>query len=125
MEGYSFFIGKELAFRKEHRANRRCKYNSKFNIESVNSKKVNIEVLGVDLSISGIGFMSEVSVEVGNLLEIAFKYNNVTIPVIVEVKHVNIYDSGFFIGGQFMALQNSYRDILKKQVDLNEVIKHK
>jgi hypothetical protein len=113
MEGYSFFIEKELAFRKEHRANRRCKYNSKFNIESVNSKKVNIEVLGVDLSISGIGFMSEVSVEVGNLLEIAFKYNNVTIPVIVEVKHVNIYDSVFFIGGQFMALQNSYRNILK------------
>lgn len=113
MKGYSHVNKKELVFTKERRLNKRYEYNHKFKIESVNLKKVNLEVQGVDLSMGGIGFISEVNFKVNDMLEIAFQYNKVTIPVIIKVQHVNLYDSGFYVGGQFAALQDSYRSILK------------
>ncbi|AGF56189.1 MULTISPECIES: PilZ domain-containing protein [Clostridium] len=113
MKEYSFINGKEQIFKKERRVNKRYKYDNKFKIESINSKKVDIEVQGVDLSISGIGFISNERMKVNDMLEIAFNYNKVTIPVIIKIQHVNLYDAGFYIGGQFMALQDMYRAVLK------------
>jgi hypothetical protein len=114
MKGYSRVHKKELVFTKERRVNKRYEYNNKFKIESINLKKVDLEVQGVDLSIGGIVFISEVNLKVNDMLEIAFQYNKVTIPAIIKVQHVNLYDSGFYIGGQFAALQDSYRRILKE-----------
>lgn len=113
MKGYSFFNDKEEIFKKERRVNKRYQYNSKIRVESVNSQKVDSEVKGVDVSISGIGFMSDIRFNVNDILEITFGYNKVTIPVIIQVQHVNLYDSGFFVGGQFLALQDAYREVLK------------
>jgi hypothetical protein len=114
MKGYSHVNKKELVFTKERRVNKRYKYNHKFKIESVNLKKVDLEVHGVDLSMGGIGFISEMNFKINDMIEIAFKYNKVTIPAIIKVQHVNLYDSGFYVGGQFAALQDSYRSILKE-----------
>lgn len=113
MKGYSNVHKKELVFTRECRVNKRYKYNHKFKIESINLKKTDLEVQGVDLSMDGIGFISEVNFKINDMLEIAFQYNNVTIPAIINVEHVNLYDSGFYVGGQFAALQDSYRSILK------------
>ncbi|WP_160688120.1 PilZ domain-containing protein [Clostridium sp. C2-6-12] len=113
MKGYSNVNKKELVFKKERRINGRYKYNNKFKIESINMKKANIEVQGIDLSMDGIGFLSEINFKINDMLEIAFQYNKVTIPALIKVQHVNLYDSGFYIGGQFAALQDSYRSILK------------
>ena len=112
-EGYSYLKGKKQMFTRENRVNKRNKYNCKFKIESVNSKKVNLEVEGVELSISGIGFISSTNFKVNDILEIAFNYNKVTIPAIIKIQHINLYDFGFFVGGQFVALQDAYRDVLK------------
>jgi hypothetical protein len=116
MKGYSYVHKKELVFTKERRLNTRYEYNHKFKIESINLKKVDLKIQGVDLSLGGIGFISEMNFKISDMLEIAFQYNKVTIPVIIKVQHVNLYDSGFYVGGQFAALQDSYRSILK---DLN------
>lgn len=116
MKGYSNVNEKEQIFKKERRVNKRYKYNNKFKIESINMKKADMEVQGVDLSMDGIGFIAEVEFKINDMLEIAFQYNNVTIPAIIKIEHVNLYDSGFYVGGQFAALQDSYRSILK---DLN------
>lgn len=116
MKGYSFIKEIEQIFKKEKRNSRRGRYNSKFKVERVNMEKVDIEIIGVDISISGIGFMSNFQFKLDDVLEISFKYNNVTIPAIIKVQHVDIFDYCFFIGGQFMALQNSYRHILKELV---------
>lgn len=113
MKGYSNVYRKEQVFTKERRVNKRYKYNNKFKIESVNLKPVDIEVQGVDISMDGIGFISEVNYKINDLLEISFKYNKVTIPAIIKIEHVSMYDSGVYIGGQFAALQDSYRRILK------------
>lgn len=113
MKGYSHVNKKDQVFIKERRVNKRYKYNHKFKIESINSRRVDLEVQGLEISIDGIGFISEMSFKIDDLLEIAFKYNKVTIPAIIKIQHVNLYDSGFFIGGQFAALQDSYRRILK------------
>lgn len=117
MKGYSNVHKKELVFKKEQRINKRYKYSYKLKIESINMKKVDIEVQGIDLSMDGIGFISEINFKINDMLEIAFKYNKVTIPAMVKVEHVNLYDSGLYVGGQFAALQDSYRSILK---DLKE-----
>lgn len=116
MKGYSFIKEKEQTFKKENRTNKRYKYNNKFKIECVNREKVNMEVRGVELSISGIGFISNFQFKVNDMLEISFKYNNVTIPVFIKIQHVNLADSCFFVGGQFMALQESYRNVLKNLI---------
>lgn len=113
MKGYSHVHKKELVFTKERRVNKRYEYNNKFKIESINLKKVDLEVQGVELSMDGIGFISEMNFKINDMLEITFQYNKVTIPAIIKVEHVNLYDSGFFVGGQFAALQDSYRSILK------------
>ncbi|OOM72895.1 PilZ domain-containing protein [Clostridium sp. BL-8] len=102
--------------RKEHRATKRYKYTCNFKIESVNSKKTDLTVTGIDLSCSGIGFISCTPFKVNDILEISFKYNNVTIPAIIKIQHVNLFDLGFTVGGQFMALQNNYRELLKHLV---------
>jgi len=112
-EGYSYLKDKKQVFTKENRINKRNKYDCKFKIESVNSKQVNLEVEGVELSISGIGFISNINFKINDILEIAFKYNKVTIPAIIKIQHTNLYDFGFLVGGQFVALQDAYRDILK------------
>lgn len=101
---------------KERRATTRYKYTSNFKIESVNLKKVDLSVTGIDISCSGIGFMSSTHFEVNDILEISFKYNNVTIPAIIKIQHVNLFDLGFTVGGQFIALQNNYRELLKHLV---------
>lgn len=112
-EGYSYLKEKKQTFTKENRINKRNRYNCKFKIESVNSKKVNLEVEGVEISVSGIGFISNINFKINDILEIAFKYNKVTIPAIIKIQHINLYDFGFFVGGQFVALQDAYRDVLK------------
>lgn len=113
MKGYSHVNKKDQVFTKERRVNKRYKYNYKFKIESINSRRVDLEVQGLEISIDGIGFISEVNLKIDDLLEIVFKYNKVTIPAIIKIQHVNLYDSGFLVGGQFAALQDSYRRILK------------
>ena len=113
MDGYSFLEEKKQTFTKEHRVNKRYKYNDKVRVESVNSKQVGIDATGVELSISGIGFISDMEFKTNDILEIAFKYNNVTIPTIVKIEHINLYDFGYFVGGKFVALQEPYREILK------------
>ena len=115
MNGYSYLNEKEQVFTKLRRVNKRYKYNLKFKVESINLKHANLEVKGIDISISGMGFISDMNLKVNDLLEIAFNYNNVTIPVIIKIEHVNLYDSGFFVGGQFVALQDSYRKILNEK----------
>lgn len=114
MDGYSFLEEKKHTFTKEHRVNKRYKYNCKVKVESVNSKRVDIDAKCVELSISGIGFLSDIDFKINDILEIAFKYNNVTIPTIVKIEHINLYDFGFFVGGKFVALQDAYREMLKK-----------
>lgn len=113
MDGYSYLNEKEQVFTKERRVNKRCKYKNKFKVESINSKPVNLEFDAIDISISGIGFISEVKFEINDILEITFSYNKVTIPVMIIIEHVNLYDSGYFVGGRFAALQDSYREIMK------------
>jgi hypothetical protein len=113
MKGYSFLNQKEEIFKKEQRVNKRYGYNCTFKVESANLKKLDLEVKGIDISISGIGFISDIEFRINDMLEIAFKYNNVTIPAIVEVRHVNLYDFGFAVGCQFVALQDMYRAVLK------------
>ena len=113
MDGYSFLEEKKQTFTKENRVNKRYKYNCKIKVESVNSKQVDDEAKGVDVSICGMGFISNIAFKINDILEIAFKYNNVTIPVIVKIEHINLYDFGFYVGGKFVALQDSYREILK------------
>ena len=113
MDGYSFLEEKKQTFAKEKRVNKRSKYDCKFKVESVNSKKVDIDAKGLELSISGMGFICDKEFKINDILEISFKYKNVTIPAIVKIEHINLYDFGFLIGGRFVALQDSYRDILK------------
>lgn len=113
MNGYSYLNEKEQVFTRERRVNKRYRYNDEFKIESINLEHVNLEVKGIDISISGIGFIFNKHLKINDMLGIAFKYNNVTIPVTVKIQHVNLYDSGFFVGGQFVAMQDSYREILK------------
>jgi len=113
MVGYSFFRNKEQMFTSEQRITKRYKYNSKFKIESVNMQKINIELTGVDISIGGIGFISTMNFNLNDILGIYFTLNNVTIPAVINTKHVNLFDSGFFVGGNFIAMQDSYIDILR------------
>ncbi|AZV58527.1 PilZ domain-containing protein [Clostridium sp. AWRP] len=109
----NFSDKKDAIFKKEKRADKRYKYNYNFKIESINLKEVNLDVLGVNISVNGISFISNISFEKDDILSIAFKFNNVTIPAIIKVQHVNIFDTGFFVGGQFIAMQNMYRQVLK------------
>ncbi|MBV7275584.1 PilZ domain-containing protein [Clostridium sp. PL3] len=110
---YSYLFKRYQIFKKEQRTNRRYMYNEIFKITSVNFKKNHLDILGVDISISGIGFVSTTKFEIDDILEIIFKYNKITIPATVKVVHVSLYDQGYFIGGQFIAIQNMYREILK------------
>ncbi|WP_446897009.1 PilZ domain-containing protein [Clostridium sp. LBM24168] len=113
---YSYLSRRNQIFKMDRRINERFGYSSKFKIASANSEKLNVEVLGVDLSISGIGFISSKKFEIDDILEVTFKHNNITIPAIVKVNHVDLYDYGYFIGGQFIAIQNIYRDMLKQDL---------
>lgn len=76
-----------------------------FKIISINYKKCNHKVLGIDISISGIGFLSEHIMEKNDLVEAIFKYKNITIPATIKVNHINLSDKGYYIGGQFIALK--------------------
>lgn len=113
MKSYSFFLKKEQVFKIEQRLNKRYKYNNRFKVESINMKQINLEVMGIDISIGGIGFISTLQLNLNDILEISFKFNNITIPATIKIQHINLFDSGFFIGGQFIALQNSYISILR------------
>ncbi len=113
MKKYNLIYKKNKQLKNDYRTNNRYEYNCKFKIESINLEKVNLEVTGVNLSLSGIAFLSNTTFELNDLLEISFKYSNVTMPTIIKVQHVSLYDSGFFVGGEFIALQNTYREILK------------
>ena len=111
---YSCFLRRNNTFEKEKRINNRVAYNSDFKIVSVNSNTLNIRVLSIDISISGLSFISNINFEINDILEITFNYNNITMSAIAKVVHSNIYDDGFFIGCQFIAIQNLYRELLKE-----------
>jgi hypothetical protein len=111
---YSYLLGREQVLKKDRRIDRRYKYDSKFKVVTVNSQRLNLEVQGVDISISGIGFISNRGFRVNDMLEVIFNYKDFTIPVTVKVVHINLYDQGYFVGGQFIAMQNIYREVLKQ-----------
>lgn len=113
---YSYLSRRNQIFKRDRRINERFGYSSKFKIASVNSEKSDLEAIGIDLSISGMGFISNRRFEVNDVLEVIFKHKNMTIPAIVKVNHVDLYDAGYFIGGQFIAIQNIYRDMLKQDL---------
>lgn len=60
--------------------------------------------------------MSSVEFKKNDLLELIFKYNSISIPSTVRVTHANLYDRGYFIGGNFIALENTYREMLKQEL---------
>ncbi len=113
---YSYLFARYQIFKKDRRINKRHEYGTMFKIISVNSKQFNLERLAVDISISGIGFISITKFEIDDMLQVTFKYNKITIPATVKVVHVNLYDKGYFIGGQFIAIQHTYREILKLEL---------
>lgn len=110
---YSYLLKRYHLIKNDRRVNKRYGYDSMLKIVSINDKKLNLDALGVDLSICGIGFILKTKVEVNDMLEIIFKYDKITIPAIINVLHINLYDQGYFVGGQFIALQNMYRELLK------------
>ncbi|MBC2582491.1 PilZ domain-containing protein [Clostridium sp. DJ247] len=113
---YSYLLERNQIFKKNRRIVKRYRYHTMFKIVSVNSKKLHLETLGVDISVSGIGFVANTKFDVDDIIEVIFKYNKITIPVNVKVVHVNLYDHGYFTGGQFIAIQNIYREILKQDL---------
>lgn len=115
-DDYSYLMNRKQIIKKDRRINLRYKYNDSFKIMNINGQNCNCQVIGVDTSISGIGFLSEVKFQKDDLLEIIFKYNTISIPATLKVRHVNLHDEGYFIGGYFIALKNIYRDILKQDL---------
>ncbi|OPJ59653.1 hypothetical protein [Clostridium oryzae] len=114
---YSNLSNRDSMFPKERRIRRRRKYDEQIKIVSRNIDKVDIEVTGVDISIYGIGFISDSNFEKDDILEMLFYYESITIPAIIEVTHSNLYDDGFFTGGKFIGMQNLYREILREFLD--------
>lgn len=113
---FSYLFDRDQIFKKDRRINRRHSYDDMLKIISVNSKQVHLERIAVDISISGIGFISSTKFEIDDILELIFKYNKITIPAIVKVVHINLYDEGYFVGGQFVAIKNIYREMLKQDL---------
>lgn len=113
---YSYLMDRKEIITKDKRIDRRFKYNSNFKITSVNCQNCNYRVFGVDTSISGMGFLSEVKFQKNDLIEVVFKYNTISISATLKVRHINLHDKGYFIGGYFIALKNIYRDILKQDL---------
>lgn len=114
---FSSLYNRNNLFKKNGRICERFKYSDTIAITGINCKKANIEVLGVNLSISGIGFLSPKEFQANDVLELIFKYDKVSIPAIVQVIHISLYDKGYFIGGQFVALHNTYIQILKEELN--------
>lgn len=113
---YSYLFERYQIFKKDRRTNERHKYPLMFKITKVNSEEMRLDALGVDISISGIGFVSNIKFNINDILEIIFKYKKMTIPVTIKVAHVSLYDHGYFVGGQFIAIPNIYREILKQDL---------
>ncbi|AJA46642.1 PilZ domain-containing protein [Clostridium pasteurianum DSM 525 = ATCC 6013] len=112
----NYQFNRNSIFKKNKRIYKRLKYNDTIIITSINGEKTNLKLQGINLSISGIGFVSRSKFEINDVLEVIFKYDKITIPAIVQVMHISIYDNGYFIGGQFVALHNTYIEILKQEL---------
>ncbi|MCH3963467.1 MAG: PilZ domain-containing protein [Clostridium sp.] len=115
-DAYSYLFNRDQKIRENVRANERFKYNKNFKVISINNKSCNYQVFGVDISISGMGFLSEVNFEKGDLVEIVFKCGNTNIPAVIEVVHANLSDKGFFVGARFVVIKDKYKEILNKQL---------
>lgn len=115
MDDFNYLFKMNQSYKKNHRIDKRVIFNSTFVITNVNSKILNpnLEVLGLNISISGIAFKSAIKFKIHDVLEVIFKYKNITTPATVIVEHVNIFDNGFYIGGRFIALPHTYWKILK------------
>lgn len=118
MNDFNYLFKTSQSYKKNHRRDKRVKFDSSFIITSVNSKTFNpnLTVWGLNVSISGIAFKSDIKFKIHDVLEIIFKYKNVTIPATIIVEHINIFDKGFYIGGRFIALHNTYWKILKDEL---------
>lgn len=114
-DAYSYLFNRDQKIRKDIRANERIKYNKHFKVIGINNKNCNYQVFGVDISVSGMGFLTEVQLEKGDLLEIVFRYKNVDIPAVLKIVHVNLCDKGFFVGARFIVLKDTYKKILKQR----------
>lgn len=114
---YSYLLGRNHTFKKERRINKRFNYENKFKLVSLDTIDLNIYVQGVDISISGMGFISDINFHKNNLFEVILNYNGITIPATVKIIHSNLYDKGFYVGCEFIAIQNLYRNILKKYLE--------
>lgn len=112
----NYQFNKNSIFKKNKRIYKRLKYDNTIMITSINGKKTNLELPGINISVSGIGFVSKNKFEINDVLEIIFKYDKITIPAILQVMHISLYDNGYFIGGQFVALHNTYIEILKQEL---------
>ncbi|WP_446899143.1 PilZ domain-containing protein [Clostridium sp. LBM24168] len=115
-DAYSYLFNRDQKIREDIRADERFKYNTRFKVISINNKSCNYQVLGVDISISGIGFLSEVGFEKGDSIEIVFKCKNVNITAVLKVVHANLSDKGFFVGAKFIVLKDKYKEVLKKHL---------
>lgn len=113
---FSYLFDRHQIVKRDRRINKRHSYDDILRIISVNSKHVHLERITIDISISGIGFISITKFEIDDILEVIFKYNQITIPAIVKVVHINLYDEGYFIGGQFVAIKHIYREMLKQDL---------
>lgn len=112
----NYQFNRNSIFKKNKRIYKRLKYDRTIMITSINGKKTNLEFYGINISVSGIGFVSKSKFEINDVLEIIFKYDKITIPAILQVMHISLYDNGYFIGGQFVALHNTYIEILKQEL---------
>ncbi|WP_411679815.1 PilZ domain-containing protein [Clostridium thailandense] len=113
---YSYLLERNHVFKENRRIEKRHRYDEMFKIVSVNGEKLVQEALGVDISRSGLGFVSNTQFELNDIIEVIFKYKKITIPATVKVVHVNLYDYGCFVGGQFIGIKNLYREILKQDL---------
>ncbi|MDD3225074.1 MAG: PilZ domain-containing protein [Clostridium sp.] len=115
MDDFNYLFKISQSYKENHRRDKRVDFDSTFVITSVNSKTFNpnLKVLGLNVSISGISFKSDIKFKTHDILEIIFKYKNITTPATLIVKHVNIFDNGFYVGGKFIALPHTYWKILK------------
>lgn len=114
---YSYLLERNHSFKKERRINKRFKYDNKFKLISIDVIDLDIYVQGVDISISGIGFIADINFRINNLFEVILDYKGITIPSTVKIIHSNLYDMGFYVGCEFIAIPNLYRNILKKDLE--------
>lgn len=118
MKDYSLISKNFYNYQAEKRQQKRVELNGAADFYYLNGTRKTGELELFDISISGLGFTSQDSLVIGDVLEFIIEIPRyITMQIMCYIVWRGCSDNGFIYGALFVSMSNLNRDIIKMYIN--------